>query len=62
MPKLKMELDSQDIDTIEKLLMDLDTEVGSTINSVDDKEKVYHNMANINYILNDLKTFFNIKF
>ena len=62
MPKLKMELDSQDIDTIEKLLMDLDTEVGSTINSADDKEKVYHNMANINYILNDLKNFFDIKF
>ena len=51
-----------DKDYLEELLMDLDTEIGSTITYADNKEKVLSNMSNANKILDKIKEVFKIEF
>ena len=54
---------TQDItDRLEILLMKLDIEIGSTINSNDDANVVLNNMIRANEILKQIKELYNIKF
>lgn len=50
------------IDKLEILLMKLDIEIGSTINSNDDANVVLNNMIRANQILQQIKELCNIKF
>ena len=50
------------IDRLEILLMKLDIEIGSTINSNDDAYVVLNNMERANQILQEIKELYNIKF
>ena len=50
------------IDRLEILLMKLDIEIGSTINSNDDANVVLNNMERANQILQKIKELYNIKF
>ena len=50
------------IDRLEILLMKLDIEIGSTINSNDDANVVLNNMIRANEILQQIKELYNIKF
>ena len=50
------------IDRLEILLMKLDIEIGSTINSNDDANVVLNNMKRANEILQQIKEIYNIKF
>lgn len=50
------------IDKLETLLMKLDIEIGSTINSNDDANVVLNNMERANEILQQIKELYNIKF
>lgn len=50
------------IDRLEILLMKLDIEIGSTINSNDDANVVLNNMIRANEILQEIKELYNIKF
>ena len=50
------------IDKLEILLMKLDIEIGSTINSNDDANVVLNNMIRANEILQQIKELCNIKF
>ena len=50
------------IDRLEILLMKLDIEIGSTINSNDDSNVVLNNMIRANEILQQIKELYNIKF
>ena len=50
------------IDKLEILLMKLDIEIGSTINSNDDANVVLNNMMRANEILQQIKELYNIKF
>ena len=50
------------IDKLEILLMKLDIEIGSTINSNDDANIVLNNMIRANEILQQIKELCNIKF
>ena len=50
------------IDRLEILLMKLDIEIGSTINSNDDANVVLNNMERANQILQEIKELCNIKF
>ena len=50
------------IDRLEILLMKLDIEIGSTINSNDDANIVLNNMKRANQILQQIKELYNIKF
>ena len=50
------------IDKLEILLMKLDIEIGSTINSNDDANVVLNNMIRANEILRQIKELYNIKF
>lgn len=50
------------IDKLEILLMKLDIEIGSTINSNDDANIVLNNMERANQILQEIKELYNIKF
>ena len=50
------------IDRLEMLLMKLDIEIGSTINSNDDANVVLNNMERANQILQEIKELYNIKF
>ena len=50
------------IDRLEILLMKLDIEIGSTINSNDDVNVVLNNMERANQILQEIKELYNIKF
>ena len=50
------------IDKLETLLMKLDIEIGSTINSNDDANVVLNNMERANQILQEIKELYNIKF
>ena len=50
------------IDRLEILLMKLDIEIGSTINSNDDANVVLNNMKRANQILQEIKELYNIKF
>lgn len=50
------------IDKLETLLMKLDIEIGSTINSNDDANIVLNNMIRANEILQQIKELYNIKF
>ena len=50
------------IDRLEILLMKLDIEIGSTINSNDDANVVLNNMMRANEILQQIKELYNIKF
>ena len=50
------------IDRLEILLMKLDIEIGSTINSNDDGNVVLNNMIRANEILQQIKELYNIKF
>lgn len=50
------------IDRLEILLMKLDIEIGSTINSNDDANVVLNNMERANQILQQIKELYNIKF
>lgn len=50
------------IDRLEILLMKLDIEIGSTINSNDDANVVLNNMIRANEILRQIKELYNIKF
>ena len=50
------------IDRLEILLMKLDIEIGSTINSNDDANIVLNNMERANEILQQIKELYNIKF
>ena len=50
------------IDKLEILLMKLDIEIGSTINSNDDANVVLNNMIRANRILQEIKELYNIKF
>lgn len=50
------------IDRLEILLMKLDIEIGSTINSNDDANVVLNNMKRANEILQQIKELYNIKF
>ena len=50
------------IDKLEILLMKLDIEIGSTINSNDDANVVLSNMERANQILQEIKELYNIKF
>lgn len=50
------------IDRLEILLMKLDIEIGSTINSNDDANVVLNNMIRANQILQEIKELYNIKF
>ncbi|WP_291625955.1 hypothetical protein [Clostridium sp.] len=49
-------------DRLETLLMKLDIEIGSTINSKDDADIVLNNMKRANKILQEIKELYNIKF
>ena len=50
------------IDKLETLLMKLDIEIGSMINSNDDANVVLNNMERANQILQEIKELYNIKF
>lgn len=50
------------IDKLEILLMKLDIEIGSTINSNDDANIVLNNMKRANQILQEIKELYNIEF
>ena len=50
------------IDKLEILLMKLDIEIGSTINSNDDANVVLNNMIRANEILQQIKELYNIEF
>ena len=50
------------VDKLEILLMKLDIEIGSTINSNDDANVVLNNMERANQILQEIKELYNIKF
>ena len=50
------------IDRLGILLMKLDIEIGSTINSNDDANVVLNNMIRANEILQQIKELYNIKF
>ncbi|MCI7208322.1 MAG: hypothetical protein MSA15_20325 [Clostridium sp.] len=50
------------VDKLEILLMKLDIEIGSTINSNDDANVVLNNMIRANEILQQIKELCNIKF
>ena len=50
------------IDKLEILLMKLDIEIGSTINSNDDANVVLNNMKRANEILQQIKDLYNIEF
>ena len=50
------------IDKLEILLMKLDIEIGSTINSNDDANVVLNNMIRANEILQQIKELCNIEF
>ena len=50
------------IDRLEILLMKLDIEIGSTINSNDDANVVLNNMERANQILQEIKELYNIEF
>ena len=50
------------IDRLEILLMKLDIEIGSTINSNDDANVVLNNMMRANEILQQIKELYNIEF
>lgn len=50
------------IDKFKTLLMKLDIEIGSTINSNDDANVVLNNMKRANQILQEIKELYNIKF
>ena len=50
------------MDKLEILLMKLDIEIGSTINSNDDANVVLNNMERANQILQEIKELYNIKF
>ena len=50
------------IDRLEILLMKLDIEIGSTINSNDDANVVLNNMGRANQILQEIKELYDIKF
>ena len=50
------------IDRLEILLMKLDIEIESTINSNDDANVVLNNMIRANEILQQIKELYNIKF
>ena len=50
------------IDRSEILLMKLDIEIGSTINSNDDANVVLNNMERANQILQEIKELYNIEF
>ena len=50
------------IDRLEILLMKLDIEIGSTINSNNDANVVLNNMIRANEILQQIKELYNIKF
>ena len=50
------------VDKLEILLMKLDIEIGSTINSNDDTNVVLNNMKRANEILQQIKELYNIKF
>lgn len=50
------------IDRLEILLMKLDIEIGSTINSNDDANVVLNNMIRANQILQEIKELYNIEF
>ena len=50
------------IDRLEILLMKLDIEIGSTINSNDDANVVLNNMKRANEILQQIKELYDIKF
>jgi hypothetical protein len=62
MPKLKMELNENDLYMLEVFLMRLDEEIGSTINSVDNQTTVLNNMRRCNNVLHDIKEMFDIEF
>lgn len=47
---------------LEKLLMDLDIEIGSTINSANDRTIVLNNMARASKILNEVIKVCDIEF
>ena len=49
------------IDRLEILLMKLDIEIGSTINSNDDANVVLNNMIRANQILQEIKELYNIE-
>lgn len=59
---MRYELDKKELERIELLLMDLDIEIGSTINSCDNKKIVMNNMKNANCILCEIKKILSIKF
>ena len=50
------------IGRLDILLMKLDLEIGSTINSNDDANVVLNNMERANQILQEIKELYNIKF
>ena len=50
------------VDKLEILLMKLDIEIGSTINSNDDANVVLNNMIRANQILQEIKELYNIEF
>ena len=50
------------IDKLEILLMKLDIEIGSIINSNDDANVVLNNMIRANEILQEIKELYNIEF
>ena len=50
------------INRLEILLMKLDIEIGSTINSNDDANVVLNNMERANQILQEIKELYNIEF
>lgn len=49
-------------DKLEELLMELDIEIGSTINSKNDENIVLNNMLRANKILQEIKDLYYIKF
>ena len=50
------------LEKLEMLLMKLDIEIGSTINSNDDANVVLNNMKRANEILQQIKDLYNIEF
>lgn len=61
-PEFAMKLKQEHVDMLTKYLMDLDVEIGSTINSANNEKKVLKNMKSANRILKDIKDMFEIEF
>jgi len=60
--KTTIELEENDIFFLTTYLIRINEEVGSTINSADDEDKVTSNMKSINKAVADIKEMFKIEF